>query len=184
MVDKQRHKQRRTQLWFGAMLALLLLAGCGGRHAPRPGARLGQPALHQPLSLEESYAPPLIARRGLRTTAPTTTAEAPDAATLLTEGRTLYTVNCAPCHRANGEGQLQRFPALNQNAFVTNGAPQPLIRTVLYGRGVMPAFTPTLNDREIAAVLTYIRQAWNNDATAVTSDAVRESAAAAAQGAW
>ncbi|MEZ4728479.1 MAG: cytochrome c [Caldilineaceae bacterium] len=89
-------------------------------------------------------------------------------------GEQLYAVNCAPCHRANGEGNLNHFPALNHNAFVTAQSPQPLIRTVLHGRGVMPAFYPTLNSSEIAAVLSYIRQAWSNDAAPITAAQVRE----------
>jgi mono/diheme cytochrome c family protein len=93
---------------------------------------------------------------------------------LISAGAALYTVNCAPCHQQNGEGRLHRFPALNQNAFVTNQSPQPLIRTVLDGRGVMPAYAATLSDSEIAAILSYIRQAWNNDADVVTPTQVRE----------
>jgi mono/diheme cytochrome c family protein len=86
-------------------------------------------------------------------------------------GQKVFADNCAQCHRANGEGLPATFPALNKNPFVL-GDPQPVIATVLNGRkgslGRMPAWKDTLNDQQIAAVVTYIRQAWSNRAPAVT----------------
>lgn len=69
-------------------------------------------------------------------------------AALIQRGQQLYSVNCAPCHQSNGEGNLHQFPALNGNAFVIAQQPQPLIRTVLYGSAVMPSFAPTLSDED------------------------------------
>ena len=52
------------------------------------------------------------------------------------------------------------------------GAPKPVIATVLNGRkgnlGQMPTWKDKLDDQQIAAVVTYIRQAWSNRAPAVT----------------
>ncbi|MCE7984342.1 MAG: cytochrome c [Caldilinea sp. CFX5] len=98
-------------------------------------------------------------------------------------GAQLYAVNCAPCHQANGEGVLNRFPALNRKALVTARNPQALIQTVLYGRGVMPGFAPTLNNREIAAVLSYIRNAWSNSASVIAPSQVNEVSGAPVQAA-
>ena len=60
---------------------------------------------------------------------------------------------------------------MNQNAFVV-GDPKPVIATVLNGRkgslGQMPAWKDKLDDQQIAAVVTYIRQAWSNRAAPVT----------------
>lgn len=89
-------------------------------------------------------------------------------------GARLFTVNCAPCHRANGEGNLRQFPPLNSSPLVTAQMPEPLIETVLYGRGVMPAFSPTLNNVELASVLTYIRQAWDNQAAPIGPEQIEE----------
>lgn len=97
-----------------------------------------------------------------------------DEARMLHLGAHLYAVNCAPCHRANGEGNLNRFPPLNDSPLVTSQRPAPLIETVLWGREVMPAFSPTLNDVEVTAVLSYIRQAWNNQASALEPSQVQE----------
>lgn len=154
------------------LLMSFLLGGCSVREAPLPGEGPQQVGLVQSLSWQEIYhATPVIAQRPLRQMP--TAAATPDADALVETGLALYATNCAPCHQQNGEGLLNRFPALNQNAFVTNQSPQPLIRTVLYGRGIMPAFTPTLNDHEVAAILTYIRQGWNNDADAVYPEQIR-----------
>jgi mono/diheme cytochrome c family protein len=90
---------------------------------------------------------------------------------LLKAGQEVFGENCAQCHRANGEGLPGTFPALNKNPFVL-GDPKPVIATVLNGRkgnmGQMPTWKDKLDDQQIAAVVTYIRQAWSNRAAAVT----------------
>lgn len=159
--------------WLGYALLLFLVAGCQEGGVAVPGEHQSHGALTQPITLEEIYwaTPAIVPRPAYGTT--TVEQTTPNAATLLAEGAALYTVNCAPCHQANGEGKLTRFPALNQNAFVTNQSPQPLIRTVLYGRGVMPAFHVTLHDREVAAILSYIRNSWNNEAAVIDPTTVQ-----------
>lgn len=86
-------------------------------------------------------------------------------------GQAVFEDNCAQCHRTNGEGLPATFPALNKNPFVL-GEPSPVIATVLNGRkgnlGQMPSWRDKLDDQQIAAVVTYIRQAWSNRAAAVT----------------
>ena len=86
-------------------------------------------------------------------------------------GQEVFEDNCAQCHRTNGEGLPATFPALNKNAFVV-GDPKPVIATVLNGLkgslGQMPGWKDKLDDQQIAAVVTYIRQAWSNRAPAVT----------------
>jgi mono/diheme cytochrome c family protein len=87
------------------------------------------------------------------------------------QGQEVFEAHCAQCHRANGEGLPDTFPALNKNTFVV-GEPSPVIATVLNGLkgslGQMPAWKDKLDDAQIAAVVTYIRQAWSNRAAAVT----------------
>jgi cytochrome c oxidase subunit 2 len=86
-------------------------------------------------------------------------------------GQEVFEDNCAQCHRANGEGLPDTFPALNKNPFVL-GEPKPVIATVLNGRkgslGKMPSWKDKLDDQQIAAVVTYLRQAWSNRAAPVT----------------
>jgi mono/diheme cytochrome c family protein len=90
---------------------------------------------------------------------------------LLQPGQKVFEDNCAQCHRANGAGLPATFPALNQNPLVA-GDPEPVIATVLNGRkgalGQMPAWKDKLDDQQIAAVVSYIRQAWSNRAAPVT----------------
>jgi len=90
---------------------------------------------------------------------------------LLRQGQAVFEDSCAQCHRANGEGLPATFPALNKNPFVL-GDPKPVIATVLNGRkgnlGRMPGWKDKLDDQQIGAVVTYIRQAWSNRAPAVT----------------
>lgn len=90
---------------------------------------------------------------------------------LLRQGQAVFEDSCAQCHRANGEGLPATFPALNKNPFVL-GDSKPVIATVLNGRkgnlGRMPGWKDKLDDQQIAAVVTYLRQAWSNRAPAVT----------------
>ena len=90
---------------------------------------------------------------------------------LVKQGQDVYEENCADCHRSNGEGLWVKFPALKGNTFVT-GDPKPVLDTVVNGRkgnlGQMPAWKDHLDDVQVAAVVTYIRQAWSNQASGVS----------------
>ena len=56
--------------------------------------------------------------------------------------------------------------SLPGNAFA-QGSAETVVQTVLDGRGGMPTFRSELNDEQIAAILTYVRSAWGNTASAV-----------------
>jgi len=94
---------------------------------------------------------------------------------LLKQGQEVYENNCSDCHRSNGEGLPVKFPALKGNAYV-QGDPKAVIGTVLNGRkgnlGQMPAWKEYLTDNEIAAAISYIRNAWGNSAPAVKPEDV------------
>lgn len=155
----------------------LLLAACGGeeeaaqvettpelalpQHEPGPGPELEE------MTEAEAAEPGQITQ--------------PADHELLTQGQRLFRDHCAACHRQNGEGQGQLYPALNNNPFVTNQSPLPAISTVLHGRGLMPSFRNAFSDRQVAAVVSYIRNAWNNDAGVVGLDEVGQAQAMAAQ---
>jgi cytochrome c oxidase subunit 2 len=86
------------------------------------------------------------------------------------QGQKIYATNCIACHGTNGGGVLHSQTVLNNNAFVT-GNPDQVIATILYGKqgeGTMPSWQKQLDDQEVAAVATYIRQAWSNQAAPVT----------------
>lgn len=82
-------------------------------------------------------------------------------------GRALFAKNCAACHQADGRGIPGAFPALAGSGVVT-GAPSELAEVLLKGRGGMPDFSGSLDDDEIADVLSYVRSSWGNRAPAVT----------------
>jgi mono/diheme cytochrome c family protein len=86
-------------------------------------------------------------------------------------GEVLYLSDCAACHQPKGEGIPGPFPALAGNRLVV-GPPDALIATVLLGRGGMPAFKSELSDQDIAAMLSFVRGAWGNQAPPVTASDV------------
>jgi cytochrome c oxidase subunit II len=86
------------------------------------------------------------------------------------QGREAYTANCAACHQADGAGVAGAFPPLAGNPFVT-AHPQGILHVVLNGRAGMPAFGG-LSDERIALIVSYVRNAWENDAHGVDADMV------------
>lgn len=83
---------------------------------------------------------------------------------LLERGKRLYTGRCAGCHLRTGEGQMVvGAPALKGSAMVKGDLP-PYIMLVLKGRMSMPGFARSLKDDELAAILSYERNAWGNAA--------------------
>ena len=90
-------------------------------------------------------------------------------------GKGVYLGNCQACHTANGAGQPPLIPPLVGSEWV-NGNEKRLTMILLKGlmgqvkvngatyNGVMPPWEGSLNDKKIAAVLTYIRQEWGNKA--------------------
>jgi cytochrome c oxidase subunit 2 len=102
-----------------------------------------------------------------------------DQAALMARGEKVYAGNCAACHQANGMGLPGAFPAINGSKVAT-GPVDAHIATVLNGRPgtAMAAFGGQLSDADIAAVVTYQRNAWDNK----TGDAVQPARIAAARG--
>lgn len=82
---------------------------------------------------------------------------------LKTQGEKIYMTICAACHQPTGMGLPPTFPALNKSPTV-NGPVEAHINTVMNGRPgtAMQAFKNQLSDKDIAAVITYERNAWDN----------------------
>lgn len=99
-------------------------------------------------------------------------------------GEKLYKTYCIACHQANGQGLPGAFPPLTKSEYVT-GDPTHPIQFVLHGlqgeitvnaqkfNSIMPGLGVTLTDQQISDVLTFVRSAWGNDASAVTPDQVK-----------
>ena len=105
-------------------------------------------------------------------------------------GKPLYEKTCAGCHHENGEGLVPIAPPLAGSDWVT-GPEDRLIQIALHGlkgpvtvngkvykepeiQPVMPGLkdNPAFTDKNLAALLTYIRNAWNNEADAVDAETV------------
>lgn len=84
---------------------------------------------------------------------------------LMEVGEAVYQKNCASCHMANGEGLPPTFPALKDSPIAT-GDVNAHIDIVVNGSSknpAMAAFGPQLSEVDLAAVITYERNAWGND---------------------
>ncbi|MDJ0739390.1 MAG: cytochrome c oxidase subunit II [Gammaproteobacteria bacterium] len=93
---------------------------------------------------------------------------------LMAKGEQVYTTSCAACHQANGQGLPPTFPAIAGSAIAT-GEPDAHIGLVLNGKAgtAMAAYRDVLNDVDLAAVLTYQRNAFGNSASAIQPAAVK-----------
>ena len=82
---------------------------------------------------------------------------------LAARGQEVFSANCAACHQADGKGMPPAFPPLDGAAIVL-GPKGDQIATVLNGRPgtAMAAFGKQLSDTDLAAVITYTRNAWSN----------------------
>lgn len=110
---------------------------------------------------------------------------------LIAMGKTQYNQACVACHQLTGLGTPGTVPPLAGSEWVT-GSEERLTRIVLHGltgpitvKGVtynfaMPPFgrgapgSQNWSDERIAAVVTYIRQEWGNQAPPVTPEKVTE----------
>ncbi len=87
-------------------------------------------------------------------------------------GEEVYNGKCMACHQAGGVGMPPMFPALKGSKVVTAKDQLPAQIDILNnGRNAMPAWKGVLTPKEIAAVITYTRNAWGND----TGDLVQPS---------
>jgi len=106
-------------------------------------------------------------------------------------GAQIYADECSGCHGANGKGVSGLFPSLGGTPVVQQADPTSVVHVILRGAigagtdlaptaAAMPAFAWVMNDDQVAAVATYIRNSWGNAASAVkASDVVKERAALA-----
>jgi len=98
-------------------------------------------------------------------------------------GGRIYADNCMACHRSDGKGYAQTFPGLAGNTVLNDDKADSAIRIILGGFTVpattsastaytMPAFGWRLSDSEVAAVTSFIRQAWNNSGSVINENDV------------
>jgi mono/diheme cytochrome c family protein len=99
-------------------------------------------------------------------------------------GEIVFKKYCISCHQADGGGVPNIAPPLQQTSYVL-GEKETLINIVLNGlknveineetyNNPMPALGSVLKDKEIADVLTYVRNSFGNKASAVSSAEVKK----------
>lgn len=102
-----------------------------------------------------------------------------EAGRVMALGAKLYDKHCVDCHGATGAGMPPAYPPLAANRALTMRSAVNPIRMVLNGGFApgtagnprpygMPPFRPLLNDDEVAAVVSYIRNSWDNRAGLVS----------------
>jgi len=102
----------------------------------------------------------------------------PAEAAMLDAGERLYRQHCADCHGAQGEGRAGQYPALAGNRVVTMDDPTNALQAIVSGGFApatpgnpqpygMPPFRTLLQDAEIAALTTHLRQRWGHRASPV-----------------
>lgn len=103
-----------------------------------------------------------------------------DAMQRIAKGGKIYGKHCKDCHGASGEGAPGAYPLLAGNRSITLPSPLNTIRSVLDGGFLpstagnprpygMPPFAHNLTSEEVALVVSYLRNAWGNRASLVTS---------------
>ena len=104
----------------------------------------------------------------------------------MARGQTVFAANCASCHAGEGQSAdrvAPDLPPLQGSPHIQAQNPTTLIRYVLSGTrtavtaahpqpAVMPGFAAELDDRQTADVLSYIRNAWGDSASAVSAGQV------------
>ncbi|WP_431273423.1 c-type cytochrome [Variovorax ureilyticus] len=101
-------------------------------------------------------------------------------ARVMERGQRIFDQRCAYCHGDQGQGAVGAYPPLAGNRAVLMNSPVNLIQILRHGGFLpttagnprpygMPPFRIVLDDSDVAAVLTYIRGSWGNDAPPVTA---------------
>ena len=96
-------------------------------------------------------------------------------------GQRVYEANCMACHQANGEGIPGAFPPLAKSDYLNNnpllgvnaiikGLSGPITVNNVNYNGVMPAMN--LNDEDIANVITFVLNNWDNAGGKVSAEQV------------
>ncbi len=119
---------------------------------------------------------------GDRAASPSPSMTPPDTDTLKA-GEAIFVDECSACHLMHAQGQALAFPPLARSANVQQVDPTTALHLILAGAQAsptraeptaftMPAFAWKLDDRQVAAVATYMRNNWGNAAPEVRADEV------------
>jgi len=111
---------------------------------------------------------------------------------VMVAGAAIYRDVCSGCHKIDGSGVPYLIPDLAGSAAVASREPTTVLQVILHGAASvatreeptgpqMPSYAWQLDDAQVAAVATYVRNSWGHAAGAVSEsagDKVRKSAPA------
>lgn len=108
----------------------------------------------------------------------------PEPGSMMDKGRLAYISGCSGCHGINGEGIPNVAPAMKGNATLAMNTPETVINVVLNGvptttftngqrMYAMPPFAHSMDDTELAALISWIRAEWGGQATSITAEQVK-----------
>ncbi|MBV9129606.1 MAG: cytochrome c [Verrucomicrobia bacterium] len=101
-------------------------------------------------------------------------------------GKALFSANCITCHQANGQGVPGQYPPLAGSDVELGAATNHLIAIELKGlqgpvtvegkpfNNSMQAWEGQYTDQQLAAIMTYVRSDWGNNAPPITADMVKQ----------
>ncbi|MCI1728919.1 MAG: copper-containing nitrite reductase [Chiayiivirga sp.] len=104
-------------------------------------------------------------------------------------GKALYTGTCSVCHQDSGAGMPGVFPPLAKSDYLAGHSNEEIIKVVLSGlngplkvngqdyNSVMPPMSQ-LTDDEVANILTYVKNSWDNGGGRISKDDVTKVRAA------
>ncbi len=156
------------------ILSLTAMTACGGGETPAEEPKAEEPKAEEPKAEEPKAEEPKAAEPDL-----SAMSDEEKLAALIKAGEEVYNkggtagMACVTCHQANGEGMDPAFPPLKgskeEMGDCTQHAKQVIFgqtgKIVVQGKeydGAMPPLGAN-TDFEIAAVITYERNAWGND---------------------
>ena len=146
-----------------SLTVLLLMVACTGNAAETDPTQTTPNFPSEPPATFTPAQPTPVPQRA--TVTPQPTKNIPDTGEGLAQaGEGIFQEACAACHQPQGQGFPGAYPPLNGSGFVNAENPEPLIQVIITGRGGMPTFHEILSAEEIAAVVSYIRGAWDNQA--------------------
>ena len=92
---------------------------------------------------------------------------------LMTLGKQQYDQICAACHRVDGKGLPPLYPALKGSSVAVGKPISRHISLILHGipGSAMQPYKDQLSDKDIAAIVTYERNAWENNTDDVVQPA-------------
>jgi mono/diheme cytochrome c family protein len=163
--------------WSQAQIAEYLKTGRNDRsNASGP---MGDVVAHSGSRMQDSDLAAIAVYLKSRPAPPPASFKAPDKA-VMSAGEAIFTDQCSACHRADATGEPREFPSLKGSAVVQQDDPTTVVRFILSGTQTvataqrptafsMPDYAWKLDDKQVAAVATYIRNAWGNAAPPVSA---------------